>query len=288
MKILVPVQIQQSELQKRNAFDLSKAKLLRINPTCYHQIALYNDRMTISVKGMSFRQPPSRSGEVITYGLTKKAVVKIKRAAQFLSAAPACYMITLTYANYVPHKEAKKHLSRFFKRLNYHVSTSSTFKEEFFYVWVAEIQEKRFKQTNVDVIHFHILTNLRFDADFIRASWNETNEYKNQYQQCRVHLTKIRKGASAYLTKAVPYLAKGSETPIKGNRYGISKNLRELMKPIDVYRGETDMLNIFDVFQDFKERHPFLEDVHFNINGHKSCMFWKTFIPSRQTSNFNQ
>jgi len=122
-----------------------------------------------------FTQTPNpkgrQKGQIIQKGLTKrgKKVIRIvsdcygllvqdkdfreKRDPFGNYTGSSCRFITLTFRNIIPSDtEAKKLLDNFFKRL------ARLFGRSVHYLWVAEIQQKRFEKTGVRAIHFHILT----------------------------------------------------------------------------------------------------------------------------------
>ena len=93
------------------------------------------------------------------------------------------------------------------------------------YVWVAEIQ----KSGN---IHFHVLVNQRLPIKWLSKLWGQAaNSIDVRSIQNKNH-------ASCYLRK---YISK-SFAPITGNRYGISQNLRETMKPIKRMTDDKDQV----------------------------------------------
>lgn len=191
---------------------------------------LYKDRLVVGYCGYEGAKPPNNEGRRLTYAISSKARTRIKRAGDYLASKGAVKMITLTYDTEVCHSYAKKHLGRFLKRM---VRFGVTH-----YVWVAEIQPKRYAKTGERVIHFHILWNNYIRIESIRDAWNETRgDYYPVNNTLRVHVTEVRT-AGKYLAKVGEYLAKDEEMEewqgIEGNRYFISRALGAELKPLSV------------------------------------------------------
>lgn len=189
--------------------------------------------------------PPSRSGAVVTDKFSMASRQKMRRAAEN-AIEPLTRFITLTFNPthllnahgyieienalsgksedyHVGHEYAKKELMRF---LN---TTAVTYKRrglQFSYVWVAELQPR------TGFIHFHILTNLWIPKDWIKKIWNNG--------RTRIDYIRNTRHAVNYMRK---YMTKDDKSPIKGNRYNISADLRETMKPEEFI----DAVNVEDL-----------------------------------------
>jgi hypothetical protein len=156
-------------------------------------------------------------------GLTDKARSKIRRSARFMQAKfGKCPFATLTYGQNIPtHKEAKKHLDNFFKRIR-----RRNPKVE--YLWIAETQKR-------GAIHFHILLSEYIDKTIINDCWNSVvnNWIKKQGAKCERLYPNIQqvKKPSNYMAK---YLTKEGEG-LDGNFYNMSKGIRQLIKPVREY-----------------------------------------------------
>lgn len=178
--------------------------------------------------------PPSRQGMIVTGGFTQASRVKIRRAAEN-ALLPLQRFITLTFDPShlwksmepveienalqgkdehfnVGHVYAKKQLCRFLNTM------SVTYKRrdmQFSYLWVAELQPQ------TGFIHFHILTNLWIPKDYVKKIWG--------LGRTRIDYIKNTRHAVNYMRK---YITKDETSPIQGNRYNISSDLRETMQPI--------------------------------------------------------
>jgi SepF-like predicted cell division protein (DUF552 family) len=168
--------------------------------------------------------PPSRSGDLETDSLTQKAKTKIRRASENATSYLR-YFCTLTFSpalvdddnkddqGNICHKWAKTKIRQFLdtcrhqqKRLNRTLS----------YIWVAELQ----KNGN---IHFHIIWNQFFQITWLTKIWGQASNSVD------IKTMKNITHAINYMRK---YISKDDQGTIKGNRYNISKELRETMKPI--------------------------------------------------------
>lgn len=180
--------------------------------------------------------PPSRSGAVVTDGFTLAGRLKIRRAVEnafqplqrfvTLTFDPAKLYATTSHADienalsgyssdyHLGHKYAKKELMRWLD------TTGRAYKrrgQQFSYVWVAELQP------STGFIHFHIMTNLWIPKDWIRKIWGQG--------RTRIDYIKNTRHAVNYMRK---YITKDESSPIQGNRYNISADLRETMKPEEI------------------------------------------------------
>lgn len=86
--------------------------------------------------------------------------------------------ITLTFRDEISdYYQAHYYLQKYFRRIKYHMKKHD---QEFKYICVLEIQEERSKKYGTDVIHFHLLTNLKVDSFFIPK-----REKKTQYSHAK-------------------------------------------------------------------------------------------------------
>lgn len=171
--------------------------------------------------------PPTRSGELIQQGLTKRGASKIKRTVRMFQdlienrkkSKAYCSFITLTYPLvWADDKLSKIHLDHFLKRIKRKIPN-------YIYVWVAERQRR-------GAIHYHILSPDFVDKEIINKAWSEivSKWYKKEGLEFTGVYPNVIKvyNASAYMTK---YMTKEEES-IKGNMYGMSESARKLIEPI--------------------------------------------------------
>lgn len=196
-------------------------------------------------------KPPTREvgKEIVQNGLNLKAKSKIKFAGRMIQyinqevkgRSGKASFVTLTYGKHVPkHKEAKKMLDIFFKRMRRYFG----FNVE--YVWVAELQKR-------GAIHFHILLAEYLPKEFINKAWNSiVNKWMVEaHGETQLLLPNV-KGvflAGSYITK---YISK-EENKIHGNLYGVSASLRKIMKPnvtTQEVRGEDEAIDLMETTQD--------------------------------------
>lgn len=86
--------------------------------------------------------------------------------------------ITLTFRDEVSdYYQARYYLQNYIRRIKYHMKKTD---QEFKYICVPEIQEERSKKYGTDVIHFHLLTNLKVGSFFIPK-----RERKTQYSHSK-------------------------------------------------------------------------------------------------------
>lgn len=165
---------------------------------------VYRDRVTAGiVPPMDFLKPRKgvERGERKSFGFKGAQRTRIQRAAGYLEATfgkESLTFATLTYGYEVEHAEAKRHWSNLLKRLKRRSPIS--------YVWVAEIQPKRFLRTGEAVIHFHAIFSRRVPARELWDDWEAITGARN-----RVDIQPVKKNAGAYISK---YMAKtgGEET----------------------------------------------------------------------------
>lgn len=190
--------------------------------------------------------PPPNYGARSTLGLTKNARSKIRAGVDYISKGnkQTLAFITLSYSDdALPtcHKECKSQLSTFFKALKRHVP-------DVLYVWVAEIQPQRLKDSGISAIHFHIAIDKFICCDWLRETWRRIT----RCQKALPNVIKVYKPAH-YMSK---YMSKNSsidegETTgeihwIGGDRYGMSHSVSKGLKP-----SETILLK--GSYEDFNE-----------------------------------
>lgn len=186
--------------------------------------------------------PPSRVGPLVTDKLSRSGKTKIRRAIQNSPVDFVCLM-TVTFdpsvshhsgiipgcsgsisplllpGNTVSHTWAKDKFKRFINSIKVSCDrrskVSGDASKRLAYVWVAELQAS-------GNIHFHVLLNHRLPIVWLTHLWGQAaNSIDVRPVQNQNH-------AGCYLRK---YISKGVAR-IEGNRYGISQNLREAMKPM--------------------------------------------------------
>ncbi len=172
-------------------------------------------------------QPPKREKKITTKRLSQRSISIIKRTCRMYRALARknkrrgiCSMITLTYPFQFPNDMAsKKHLDNFIKRIKRQFPA-------FMYVWVAEKQDR-------GAIHYHILTPNYIPKELINEAWSEIVEkwcIKEGFEFKLVLPNVIGvKKADVYISN---YLKK-DKNEIQGNRYNLSTNSRELIKPVE-------------------------------------------------------
>jgi len=199
--------------------------------------------------------PPPRPVTVTTERLSFKSVQKIRRATEN-SASPWKSFVTLTFDpsqseldenGCVDHAWAKSELIRFRKALTMKVNRqiacklrndSSIDAEEykrvnaFRYIWVAELQQN-------GNIHFHFMFNKYFGASYLRQLWGQG--------ECAVDCRSIKNAshAAAYICKYITKEADGrtkQDSKIAGNRYNISKLLREDFMPSKLFKHDDEAI----------------------------------------------
>jgi hypothetical protein len=206
-------------------------------------INVYRDGMTTCVKGFSGKtclpDPKSRTST----HLSQRQRRRIRRGIQYLAATSfvdgmEIYFWTLTLSFEASHEYAKKCFSNLLKRLKRHYGKRIS------YVWVAEIQAKRYHKTGERVIHFHFVTDTRLSVNYVRESWTEvvrrlsrTSVAKaSQPAYERVHVEVCDKWTGDYMSKVAEYCAKNDVEDevnrIDGNRCGVSQDISEALKPV--------------------------------------------------------
>ena len=167
---------------------------------------------------------PTRTGALVTRRFTRAALKKIRRAVQ-CSETFLRYFCTLTFspAHLQPwHVQESGTVRHDYAKWKLHKLLDACYRQqrrlnrELSYVWVAELQ----KNGN---IHFHILFDQFFNISWLTKIWDQA---KNSVDIARVNNPLH---AARYMRK---YITKDEESEIQGNRYFISKKLREDMQPV--------------------------------------------------------
>ncbi len=190
-------------------------------------------------KGLDARMSlAARAGALVTSHLTKSAKTKIRRAVQNTDTELR-YFCTLTFAprvcdrlgkltcqyvneetgevfRTVDHVWAKEELKRFLNTISHHVSRKD---KDLQYLWVAEVQPQ------TGNIHFHILWNQFVDVKYLTRIWRQA------VNSVDIKSLKDAFHAACYMSK---YMRKPESDgyEIQGNRYFISKGLRDAMRPV--------------------------------------------------------
>lgn len=219
---------QRSKIRPSLRLEHSKRSGFTVNS--YRSGELTGARFSTGLEGCF---PPGRSGPLVTEKLTASGKTKIRRAIQNASV-DFCCMMTVTFdpaqseLDYSdPEKPVisqvwgKKKFKRFINSIKVscdrRAKVSGDGSRQLAYVWVAELQES-------GNIHFHVLLNQRLPILWLTRLWGQAaNSIDVRPVQNKNH-------AGCYLRK---YITKGV-APIEGNRYGISQNLRETMKPMKI------------------------------------------------------
>jgi len=171
--------------------------------------------------------PPIQYGSRYTTKFTKKSQVKMKRAIDHSITDKTFlkYFCTLTFApslllpwqinddGTVRHDYAKHKLKNFLKALGMKKKRLGKILD---YIWAAEIQSE------TGNIHFHIMWNEFFDIKYLTKLWGQANNSVD------IRKTNNPEHSVRYMMK---YITKDEKTEIQGNRYYITENLREKMKP---------------------------------------------------------
>lgn len=199
--------------------------------------------------------PPPRPITVTTERLTTKSVQKIRRATEN-SVSDWKSFITLTFdprrsqpdeRGYVNQAWAKGQLCRFRKALTMKINRQIDAKlrqhpefnadeyrsdNAFRYIWVAELQEN-------GNIHFHFMFNKYFSAHYLRQLWGQGEAAVD----CRQ--IKNASHAAAYICKYITKESDGrqkKDSTIAGNRYNISRKLREDSMPTKLFKHEEEAI----------------------------------------------
>ena len=195
--------------------------------------------------------PPSRCGALETTGFTQSGRNKIRRAVEN-AGVDLNYFLTLTFSpsllkpwhldqnGKVRHDYAKHKLKNFRDALT--KQCKRRYNDKFLFVWVAELQ----KNGN---IHFHMLMNRRFPIHPYYIKKDDASRTKHYFPKVKgktpFNLTDLwNQGENAVDVKYIndsnhavnymrKYLTKDEESVIQGNRYNISTELRERMKPTE-------------------------------------------------------
>jgi len=219
-------------------------------------------------------KPPPGSGERIHKGFNPKQRQRIARACECIATyGDSPYMLTLTYADpekapeptdlpevagfrtIVPDAVALRDVDRFLKRMKYQWGP------DVLYCWVAEIQPSRLRERHERAIHFHIVVSgttpdkIHFET-WARNAWNEVIRFRYRLNgnagfwkispdfRNFSHVQRADENSGRYLGK---YFAKAHETVtrhltqaesdaynIRGNGYGMSRNVSHYLKPLTV------------------------------------------------------
>lgn len=209
--------------------------------------------------------PPPRKDGIETTGFSFKSRQKIRRAVENSTADLKVFM-TLTFSpaalspwhfsenGTIRHDYAKHKLIQFRKAVQLMISRKnisqlstmndiSGFDREqylksnaFRYIWTAELH----KNGN---IHFHLLLSHYLPIKWVNKIWKNGGMKRLTKQEIEtsnsVDIKRLNdpEHAASYISK---YISKDEESTIKGNRYNISKALREDAKPMTSYRKEND------------------------------------------------
>lgn len=195
-----------------------------------------------------------RSGPVVTQRLTQKARTKVRRAIQNAPDLFRCFM-TVTFSpshlkpwhldenGRVRQDYAKEKFKKFLHSIKVardrKAKASGNESDKIAYVWVAEIQ-----QETTGNVHFHVLLNHRLPIAWLTKLWAQAN---NSIDVKRIDNINH---ASCYIRK---YMAKENST-IQGNRYGITQQLRESMKPEKkTIEGRELNKHIFEIIEELTD-----------------------------------
>lgn len=171
--------------------------------------------------------PPVRMGLLETKEMSRLGKTKIRRAIQCADVEFRCFM-TVTFdpassklddKGKVCQRWGKEKFKKFIHAIKVScdrkAKVSGDDSKRIAYVWVAELQDN-------GNIHFHVMLNHRLPIRWLTRLWNQSSN------SIDVRPVNNKNHASCYIRK---YITKG-EAVISGNRYGISQNLRETMKPM--------------------------------------------------------
>lgn len=190
----------------------------------YRSGEITGGRFCTGLEGQMLKSP---QGPRETEKLSQSGKSKIRRAIQNADCEFKCFMTVtfdpsmsdLTPDGVVDQKWGKEKFKRFINTIKVSCDRRAALLHDesrrIAYVWVCELQEN-------GNIHFHVLLNQRLPIKWLTKVWDQAQnsiDVRSIYNQNH---------ASCYLRK---YIAKDNST-ISGNRYGISQNLRETMKPI--------------------------------------------------------
>lgn len=239
---------QRSKINPALRLENSKRQGFTVNS--YRSGELTGARFSTGLEGCF---PPGRSGRLVTEKLTAAGKTKIRRAIQNASVDFRC-MMTVTFdpsqseLDYtdpdrpvVSQTWGKEKFKRFIHSIKVscdrRAKVSHDEAKRLAYVWVAELQDS-------GNIHFHVLLNQRLPITWLTRLWGQA---KNSID---VRPVQNKNHAGCYLRK---YITKGV-APIEGNRYGISQNLREAMKPMKLSTdGKKETKEIQDIIDALSE-----------------------------------
>lgn len=187
------------------------------------------------------QKPPSNTGErTQENGLSQKGRTRLRRAANYFQwRYKSTKMITLGYGDtsLSGHAQSKGDLRRFLKSLQRWVKSNT--QEDFHYLWVAEVQEKRLERTGESVIHYHVLVPYFVPKSLVNRWWNNAvnkpREQKGLPTQ-RLYPQIINAyNAGRYIGK---YLQKEGHK-IVGNGYNMSEATSKAIQP--TFEGTYDL-----------------------------------------------
>lgn len=176
--------------------------------------------------------------------------------------------ITLTFKDEISdYYQAHYYLQNYFRRIKYHMKKTG---QEFKYICILEIQEERSKKYGTDVIHFHLLTNLKVGSFFIpkrerkvqyshtKGRWITSYYYdlpfwKHGYSTAEaLDKNSSTGGLMYYLSK---YMSKSSNHSFFNKRKILhSNNLKS-----NVVEYITDIKELEQIMTDYE---PFLQNVY--------------------------
>lgn len=203
-------------------------------------VTAYRDRVVVNQTGyVSHGTPPRGSGERWHTGFSGKQRSRIMRAAEFIVDSPSVF-VTLTFPagiyssvygpalqvygpagiNVISDHEARRLLRAWLRSCGIER-----------YLWVAEVQPKRWENRRQRAVHFHLLVQVQQSNMCSlewRDKWNELNETRAIMDVVECYGT-----PGHYLTK---YVAKGSSLNavmrIQGNGYGMDHKTSSMLKPL--------------------------------------------------------
>lgn len=190
-----------------------------------------------------------RSGPIETECITRAGKTKIRRAIQNAETEFRCFL-TVTFdptmskqdeTGKVCQKWGKEKFKKFIHAIKVscdrRAELASDENKRIAYVWVAELQEN-------GNIHFHVMMNQRLPILWLTKLWKQASN------SIDVRSIQSKNHASCYMRK---YISKG-QSIISGNRYGISQNLRETMKPMKLTSdGKKERQAIHELLEALKE-----------------------------------
>lgn len=203
-------------------------------------VTAYRDRVVINESGyVTHGVPPRGSGERWHTGFSGKQRSRIMRAAEFIVDFPSSF-VTLTFpagvyaSAYGPAMQVYRPagvdvISDQQARVMLRAWLRSCGIER--YLWVAEVQPKRWANRAQRAVHFHLLVQVENSNSCPlewREKWSELNGTASMIDVVECYGT-----PGHYLTK---YVAKGSTLSppmrIQGNGYGMDHKTSSLLKPL--------------------------------------------------------